>query len=131
MKLKLKIVVLVLSIFITLFGGSSSIYASDDLSGNTTELNNFAGEGEAPSESFLKRSKRSMAMDIQGVSSNTPTTFGANPFSVNDIFIDEGDLPPGNMGSLPIGDVTLPMILALILLFFVYRGVTINKRKNL
>lgn len=128
MKLKLKILVLIISFLSVLLGGNIKAYAIDGLSETDINLKSET----APSESFLDRSKKSMALDMQGVSSSSPTTFSSNPFSdpTNDSD-DIGLFPEGNMGASPIGDVTLPMILSLILLFFVYRGVTINKRKNL
>ncbi|MDR0825459.1 MAG: hypothetical protein LBN74_10225 [Prevotella sp.] len=49
----------------------------------------------------------------------------------------DDDGPPGggsgggNMGDeLPVGDVTLPMVLFALVIYFVYRGVTTSKRKN-
>lgn len=128
MKLKFKILVLTISILSILLGGNIKVYAYNDYSDAALAPTN----GEKPSESFLQRSKKSLALDMQGVSSSSITTFSSNPFSdPDDNFEDIGEINEGNMGSSPIGDATLPIILSLILLFLVYRGVTINIRKNL
>lgn len=134
MKFEIKILVIAI-LFLSLgFGNNNVIFAADNINGDGTEIT-VTSNSTPPSESFLQRTKKNTAIEMQG-----PTTYSgsgiASPFALgwedfDDDSGDEGQTPPGNIGGSPIGDATLPMVLSLLLLYFVYRGVTINKRKNL
>ncbi|MDR2948106.1 MAG: hypothetical protein LBV71_02760 [Prevotella sp.] len=71
------------------------------------------------------------------VSSMASTAKTMGPLALNDW--DELTLPgqsgettdPGQVGAAaPIGDVTLPIVLFALVIYFVYRGVTTSKRKS-
>jgi len=133
MKFEVKILVIAVFFLILGFGNNMAIFAADNINEDTKIT--VTSKNTSPSESFLERTKKNNAIEMQG-----PTTYSGggiiSPFATSwEAFGDDdgdgGETPPGNIGGSPIGDVTLPMILSLLLLYFVYRGVTINKRKNL
>ncbi len=133
MKFESKILVIAI-LFLALIGGNSTaIFAAEDTSTSTDV--SITSTSVAPSESFLQRTKKNTAIDMQGLTtysgSGIMSPFSGDWQAFNDDDSDGGDTPPGNIGGSPIGDVTLPMILSFLLLYFVYRGVTVSKRKNL
>lgn len=133
MKFELKILVIAI-LFLSLgLGNNTAIFAADNINGTDTEIS--INSKTAPSESFLQRTKQNSAIEMRGLTtfegSGTMSPFATSWATFNDDSGSEGGVPPGNVGGSPIGDVTFPMILSLLLLYFVYRGVTINKRKNL
>lgn len=135
MKFESKIIVIAILFIALIFGDTTAIFAADNTSSTNNSEVSIGNTSVAPSESFLQRTKKNSAIEMQGL-----TTYSGggvvSPFATDwvvfaDSDSDEGETPPGNIGGSPIGDVTLPMILSLLLLYFVYRGVTVNKRKNL
>lgn len=89
---------------------------------------------ELPSYSTLQREKRSIA-------SNTELSALASPLrgltrGVSDwedpFFPGDEASGSGNVGNInaPIGDVSLPVVLLAFLIYFLYRGLTISKRRN-
>lgn len=134
MKFESKIVVIAILFIALIFGDTTAIFANNTSSTNNSEVS-ISNTSVAPSESFLQRTKKNSAIEMQGLTTYSGGSI-VSPFATDwvtfaDTDSDEGETPPGNIGGSPIGDVTLPMILSLLLLYFVYRGVTVNKRKNL
>jgi ABC-type Na+ efflux pump permease subunit len=134
MKFESKILVIAI-LFLALMGGNSTaIFAAEDTNSTSTGVS-ITSTNVAPSESFLQRTKKNSAIEMQGLTtysgSGIMSPFSGDWQAFNDDDSEGGNLPPGNIGGSPIGDVTLPMILSFLLLYFVYRGVTVSKRKNL
>ena len=109
----------------TLFGvtlGGSSIIASEG--------------GELPSTSYLEAEKQSFLLQSSTDRSSAPMsmhfeTYGASSSwgDYDDLFGDSWIMGGEHVGA-PIGEVT-PIVVALILiLYFIYRSVSISKRKN-
>lgn len=87
---------------------------------------------DLPSTAYLKKEKRSLASEVQTSALAAPARgFLARSTNWTDPFMPgEGETSnPGNVGA-PIGDISLPIILSILLLYMVYRGVTTSKRRN-
>lgn len=92
---------------------------------------------EVPSETYLSKNKRSIGAEQTATTLSSPTRglnqaahsdFGwGNPFLPGEEGWETGGT--GNVG-YPVGDVSLPILLSMLLLYFVYRGVSSTKRKN-
>lgn len=89
---------------------------------------------ELPSNSYLKREKRSIASDTEtsalaaparGLLARSGSKTWEDPFLPGD---DEWS-NPGNVGA-PIGDISIPMILSILFLYMIYRGVSTSRRRN-
>lgn len=87
---------------------------------------------DLPSTAYLKKEKRSLASEVQTSALAAPARgFLARSTNWTDPFMpgEEETSNPGNVGA-PIGDISLPIILSILLLYMVYRGVTTSKRRN-
>lgn len=100
-----------------------------------TEAPILSGSSELPSSSYLKREKRSIANTLESSSLIMPTMgIMAAGDSWQDPFMpgENGESSyPGNVGSSgPIGDISLPIVISIFLLYLIYRGVTTSRRRN-
>lgn len=92
-------------------------------------------ESELPSTSFYKREKRSIVNTQVSSSFIKPTaallSLGEgwkDPF-LPGVEMETSD--PGNVGSqAPIGGISLPIVLSILLIYMIYRGATTSRRKN-
>lgn len=92
---------------------------------------------EVPSETYLSRNKQSIGAEqsaatlsspVRGLNRGVDSDFGwGNPFLPGQEGWETGGT--GNVG-YPIGDISLPILVSMLLLYFVYRGVSSTKRKN-
>lgn len=88
---------------------------------------------EAPSDSYLREEKRSIAATSYSSASASPTMGLAKSLDA----WEEPTMPgengdwsnPNNVGG-PIGDVSLPVVLLILFIYFGYRGVTTSRRRN-
>ncbi|NDV68085.1 hypothetical protein [Dysgonomonas sp. 25] len=121
MKNRIIILVFVMTLFGAAFGGSS-IMASEG--------------GELPSTSYLEAEKQSFLLQNNTERSTAPMSMHFEAFGLRsswgdyDNLFGEDWLMGGEHVGAPIGEVT-PIVVALILiLYFIYRSVSISKRKN-
>lgn len=141
MKYKLFTLIVVIMV-LGVFTSSSTLVAQDDVSILDIETK------EAPSESFISsyRSTISAEVDVDRVTTLTAPSKTMNRSS--DVMLRSGGwedpfLPgggdgwdtsdPGNvgMGDYPLGDASLPILVSMLVLYFLYRGVSSSsKRKN-
>lgn len=89
---------------------------------------------ELPSNSYLKREKRSIASDTETSALAAPARgllARAGNATWEDPFLpgDNEWSNPGNVGA-PIGDLSLPIILSMLFLYIIYRGVSTSRRRN-
>lgn len=128
--MKEKLFMIVLAVSLAVFGFSGSISA--------TETDPLAiGTNEAPSESYLSKNKRSIGAETDAVTLSAPTR-GMNRAIDSDwgwgnpFLPGEGDWETGGTGNVgyPVSDVSFPILLSMLLIYFVYRGVSSSKRRS-
>lgn len=134
--MKYKLIILMATLA-TLFGAiSSATYAAGT---EPLEVGGSIEVKDTPSQTNLSRSKRSISGDLDAAPLTAPTrgvatraidaeaTGWGNPFLPGGDGWDTSDT--GNVG-YPIGDASLPILLSMLLFYFVYRGVSSSKRKS-
>lgn len=127
MKTKLQVLLLILFAFFVIVP-TGSIKANN-------EIPVYSGSSDLPSSSYLKREKRSIANSLESSSLIMPSK---GLFAAGDAWQDpfkpgeNGESSnPGNVGSTgPIGDVSLPIVFSILLLYIIYRGVSTSRRRN-
>ncbi|WP_165041800.1 hypothetical protein [Dysgonomonas sp. ZJ709] len=127
--MKTKLIILLLLIGCFTFALPTVVQAdTPDVPINTTEV---------PSESYLRKEKRSMAGD--NVSPLSASAQGVSSWIGYGKSWDEGLVFPGgdeweegNAGNVggPIGDATLPVVLSILLLYIGFKRMTTSRRKN-
>lgn len=128
--MKERLFIIVLAIAMSMFGFSSIANATDNepmaIESNTT-----------PADTYLSTNKSSIGASTTHTTISAPTRrisravdteYGwGNPFLPGGDGWETGGT--GNVG-YPVGDVSLPILLSMLLIYFVYRGVSSTKRRN-
>lgn len=109
---------------------SVSMKATDGAEVSVNPLNS-----ELPSTAFYKKEKRSIYNTLESSSFIMPVNgMMSAGEGWKDPFLPGEDWEtsfPGNVGDKgPIGDVSLPIIISIFLIYLVYRGVTTSRRRN-
>lgn len=121
--MKTKLLILIFTIIFSGLATPNRVMAADEIPVATSE---------APSDSYLKTEKQSIA---------TTTTTSASAASLlgltraADSWEDpwmpgDGQETDPNVVGGPIGDVSLPVILLILVIYFLYKNVTTSRRKN-
>ncbi|WP_459952533.1 hypothetical protein [Dysgonomonas termitidis] len=87
---------------------------------------------DLPSTEYLKVEKRSIASDVQTSALAAPSRgFRSVMDKWEDPYMPgEGEWSnTGNVGA-PVGDISLPIILSILILYMVYKGATTSRRRN-
>lgn len=132
MKTKLQILMFLMIFSSLIVMPSVSLNATDE---TENDIPVFSSGEDLPSSSYLKREKRSIANTLESSSFIMPTigvlSAGENwkdPF----LAAQDGESTwPGNVGDKgPIGGVSFPIVLSILLIYLIYRGVTTSRRRN-
>lgn len=95
-----------------------------------------ADNGSLPSTSYLETEKQSFLLENQTDRSLAPMSMHIQAYGARsswgdyDNLFGEDWLMGGNHVGAPVGDVTPIVVVLLLLLYFIYRSVSISKRKN-
>lgn len=130
MKTKLQILLFLILLSSLIVVPSTYVSAADE-----TDIPILSSDGELPSTSYYKREKRSIVNTLETSSFITPMN---GMLSAGEVWKDpflpgqDGDSSfPGNVGDKgPIGDVSLPIIMSILLIYLIYRGVSTSRRKT-
>lgn len=127
--MKEKLFLIVFAIALATFGFSTSLKA--------TENDPLAIEtSETPADTYMSKNRRSIGAEnvttISAPSRNLNRAVDVdwgwgNPFLPGENGWETGGT--GNVG-YPVGDVSLPILLSMLLIYFVYRGVASSKRRS-
>lgn len=132
MKTKLQILVFLMIFSSLIVMPLVSLNATDE---TENDIPVFSSGEDLPSSSYLKKEKRSIANTLESSSFIMPTigllSAGENwkdPF----LAAQDGESSwPGNVGDKgPIGSVSFPIVLSILLIYLIYRGVTTSRRRN-
>ena len=131
MKKKLFTLTLILSFFYTFLPNMSVLHAEEALSAGVSN--------ELPSNAFLQKEKRSLGADYgqsmltskQAISPFSDDPWGGSG-SGSGWDGPESGWGDGNSGNVagPIGDITLPIIFSILILYLGYRRVSTSRRRN-
>ncbi len=135
--MKTKLLRILLLIVLTITGmimSSESLWA-DEPTITSESMPVISSSTELPSSSYLMREKRSIASTTETASLSAPmrrfTTLSSST-SWEDPYLPgaEGEWSnPGNVGA-PVGDATWPILVSILILYMIFRGVTVSRRRN-
>lgn len=117
--------ILIFLIIIGCFSFTSTPLRADE---GTTPINST----ELPSTAFLKKEKRSIAATENSSALVAPMmgVLSASNGWKDPFLPGDGEWSnPGNVGA-PIGDISLPIIFSILILYLIYRRVSTSRRRN-
>lgn len=133
--MKDKLLIIVFTLALVFFANPLTVFAADT---DPLAIETPEPAAEVPVDTYLSTSKRSIGANSdattlsaapKGLTRGVEEEYGwKNPFLPGqDDGWEQGDA--GNVG-YPVSDVSLPILLSMLLIYFVYRGVSSTKRKN-